>query len=420
MIQKFRWRFILISIISLFIVLFVTIGSLIGINFYHDSQESQKVMTALVRNSGNLSPHSSPLIDGPAKNSPLTGRRNPESVFQYRYFSVVENPQGHLAVADRPKQFNIPQEQINAKSSQILGKNRKQGITTFRANRYLYQKTTDPSGHRQIIFLNISLIYQHSWILLRLSIWLGLIALIIFALVLILLSGKAIQPIILAYHKQQQFITNAGHELKTPLAIISANTEMQEMIGQEDEWTKSTKEQTERLTNLINRLISLARMSETSNLTLSQVNFSDLVEKVSRSFSSVMVKNKLNFKTKIAKDVFVSAEEKSLRELINIFLDNAQKYCDPNGTVNVNLHKNKIKTHGVLVISNTYKAGKNIDYRELFDRFYREDQSHNSKKAGFGIGLSMAQDLVKAFKGKIRVHYAGDTISFIIALRLVK
>lgn len=420
MIQKFRWRFILISIISLFIVLFVTIGSLIGINFYHDSQESQKVMTALVRNRGNLSPHSSPLIDGPAKNSPLMGRRNPESVFQYRYFSVVETPQKKLIVTDRPKQFNIPQDQINDKGAQILSKNRKQGITTFNANRYLYQKITDQGGQRQIIFLNVSLIYQHSWILLRLSIWLGLIALIIFAIVLILLSGKAIQPIILAYHKQQQFITNAGHELKTPLAIISANTEMQEMMGQENEWTKSTKEQTERLTSLINRLISLARMSETSNITLSKVNFSGLVEKVIHSFSSVMVKNKLHFKTQIAKNVFVSAEEKSLRELINIFLDNAQKYCDPNGMVSVNLHKNKIKTHGVLVISNTYKAGKNINYNELFDRFYRQDQSHNSKKGGFGIGLSMAQDLVKAFKGKIRVHYAGDTISFIIALRLVK
>lgn len=420
MIQKFRWRFILISVISLFIVLFVSIGSLIAINFYHDHQESQKVMTALVQNRGNLSPHSSPLIDGQAKNNPFMGRRNPESIFQYRYFSVIETPQGKLIVADRPRQFNIAQEQINEKGTAILRGHRQQGLTTFNANRYLYRKIKDGDGRRQIIFLNISLIYQHSWILLRISIWLGLIALIIFALILISLSGKAIQPIILAYHKQQQFITNAGHELKTPLSIISANTEMQEMTGEENEWTKSTKEQIERLTSLIDRLISLARMSEVHNLTLSKVNFSDLVKKVSHNFSSLMAKNKLHFENQIEDNIFVSAEEKTLRELINIFLDNAQKYCDPQGTVSVKLHKNKIRTHGVLVISNTYKAGKNINYNNLFDRFYREDESHNSKKAGFGIGLSMAQDLVKAFKGKIKVHYAGDTISFIIALRLVK
>ena len=102
---------------------------------------------------------------------------------------------------------------------------------------------------------------------------LGIGALIVFALVLILVSGKAIEPITDTYHKQQEFITNAGHELKTPLAVISANTEMEEMLGNNSEWNQSTKEQVDKLTKLVNRLISLARAGETGELTLSKVDF---------------------------------------------------------------------------------------------------------------------------------------------------
>ncbi|MBI1696292.1 signal transduction histidine kinase [Lactobacillus crispatus] len=110
-----------------------------------------------------------------------------------------------------------------------------------------------------VIFLNETLIYQRFWIMLRLEIALGAAALIIFSLVLILVSGKAIKPIKDTYRKQHEFITNVGHELKTPLAVIAANKEIEEMLGNNSEWNQSTKEQVERLTKLINRLISLAR-----------------------------------------------------------------------------------------------------------------------------------------------------------------
>lgn len=418
MIQKFRWRFIFISIFSLFIILFFSIGSLIALSFYRDSNESNRVMTALVQNEGNLGPKASTVIDGPQKNNLIAGRRNPESVFQYRYFSVGKDKNGKIMVVNRPKQFNLDQKQLTKKSKNIFAHSRKKGIVTFDANHYLYQKTMRGKSQPEIIFLNISLIYQHSWIMMRLAIFLSILALLIFALILILLSGKAIAPIADAYHKQRQFITNAGHELKTPLAIISANTEMQEMLGNENEWTKSTKEQTQRLTNLINRLISLARMSEPSDLILTKVNLSVIAEKVSRNFSSVMKSQKLTFETNIHPNIYVSVEEKSLRELVNIFLDNAQKYCDKGGKVSLKLHKNRLNTYGVLIISNTYKNGKNVNYNNFFERFYRQDESHNNKKSGFGIGLSMAQDLVHAFKGRIKVSYRGDTISFIISLRL--
>lgn len=418
MIQKFRWKFISLSIASLFVVLFVTIGSLVAVNFYQDRQEVNRVLDTLVQNDGNLTINNSKQL---YKNKDfIFNQQNPESIFQYRYFTVKVDPNNNVSISNQPEDFNLSKQDISNKSKRIINSRFNKGMIRIDHNNYAYKIFFNDDGQKSIIFLNTSLIFARSWNLFRLSLCLGLIALLIFATILIISSGYAIKPIITAYRKQQQFITNAGHELKTPLAIISANTEMQEMMGNESEWTKSTKEQTQRLTDLVNHLISLARMGETGEIALSRINLSELVKKNCSDFASLIKQKNLTFSEQIQSDLFVLAEEKSLKELINIFLDNAQKYCDPNGTISVYLHKNKLNTYANLSISNTYAKGKNVNYKNFFDRFYREDESHNNKNSGFGIGLSMAQDLVHAFKGKIKVNYQKDTISFIISLKLAK
>lgn len=419
MIQKFRWRFITISICSLLIVLLVSIGGLVGISFYHNHSEAERVMTTLVKNNGSMNPQASQQIDGSGPNRLINGRPNPESAYQYRYFQVVLN-KGKVVFTNRPQNFSNSQSKVKDKAKAIFTGKKKAGRIRLNNNVYAYRRYRNQFGQQAIIFLNVSLIYAHSWSLLRLGILLGLLSLLIFALVLIALSKKAIKPIIETYHKQQQFITNAGHELKTPLAIISANTEMEEMTNQETEWTKSTKEQTARLTRLIDHLIAIARTGETGELVLAPVNLSEIVEKAGNSFKPVMTKQGLQFKLQIKPNLQVLAEEKSLTELINIFLDNAQKYCDPAGQVKVELGLNKLNTAAVLRISNTYQAGQGQDFSKFFDRFYRGDESHNQKRQGYGIGLSMAQELVHAFRGKIKVDYHKPLLSFIISLKLAK
>ena len=235
-----------------------------------------------------------------------------------------------------------------------------------------------------------------------------------------MVSGKAIKPIVDTYRKQQEFITNAGHELKTPLAVISANTEMEEMLGDSSEWNESTKEQVAKLTKLIDRLISLARAGETGEITLSKVNFSQIVEDTTQDFKSVMKKNNFTYQVSVREGINVIAEKHSLSEVVNILLDNARKYCDPDGKIKVSLSKSTLSKNAILRVSNTFKEGKNVDYSHFFDRFYREDESHNSKKGGFGIGLSMARELVEAFRGRISVSHKGEDIVFTVVLKIAK
>lgn len=424
MIQKFRWKFIAISVASLLLVLIITLGSLVGITYVQSQNEVNRVLTVLVKNEGHLSPHNAQPAFGNQNDlinrNFLGGRYNPEAVYQYRYFAVSVDPSHRVNVINDTNVYKLKNTEIGSLTHQALDNHNKTGTVKTGQNEYVYRVFRSNTGQKMVVFLNKTLIYNRFWLLFRVSIASGIGALIIFAMVLILVSGKAIKPIVDTYHKQQEFITNAGHELKTPLAVISANTEMEEMLGNNSEWNESTKEQVAKLTKLINRLIALARASETGEITLSKVDFSQIVQNSTKDFRSVMKKNNLVYQVSIREGINVIAEKHSLTEIVNILLDNARKYCDPHGKVQVRLTRSTLNKNAILRVSNTYKEGKNEDYSHFFDRFYREDESHNSKKGGFGIGLAMARELTEAFRGKISVSHNGDEIIFRVNLKIAK
>ena len=139
------------------------------------------------------------------------------------------------------------------------------------------------------------------------------------------------------------------------------------------------------------------------------------IQDAAEDFKSLAMKHQKEFELNIQPDIMVKAEEQALFELMTILVDNATKYCDPNGKVSVQLSQSKLK-RAILEVSNTYQDGKNVDYSKFFDRFYREDESHNRQVEGYGIGLSMAQSLVRIFKGKLTVYYKKESITFRVIL----
>jgi signal transduction histidine kinase len=422
--QKVRWRFIIMSIVSLAIVIFGSLGGLVLISFSQARGESNQVMQTLVANGGTITPRNAQAVVGNANDffsrRFSAGQGNPESVYQYRYFTVRESNNNVLQIVNGQKVYGLTDNRIVKTTKNILASGKNSGVVRLAANTYRYQTIKQDRNQQMVIFLNTSLIYAHSWYLLRVSILVSLATLLVFALIFAALSKRAIKPVAAAYRKQREFITNAGHELKTPLAIIAANTEMEEMIGNESEWTESTKQQTQRLTNLINQFLSMARLGETGDLVLSKNDFSEIVLNSANSFKSLMKSDHLTYAINVQPGLKVMGEKRSLGELVNILVDNAHKYCLKDGRVSVNLHKSKLGKSAILQVSNSFKDENKIDFNNFFERFYREDESHNSKKSGFGIGLSMAQTLVKVFGGKIEVHYANEMITFQVSLKLVR
>ncbi len=231
-----------------------------------------------------------------------------------------------------------------------------------------------------------------------------------------LYSKKAVAPIVESMSKQKQFITNAGHELKTPLAVISANTEVLEMTYGENEWTQSTMHQVKRLSALVANLIQMARMEEdTDVVTLQDVQVSDVVEDAASSFRTVAENQGKRLESEVAGDIVLHTDKAMYTEIVNILLDNAVKYCDDGGCIRVELSRDRKRT--CLSVSNDYADGEEVDYSRFFERFYRADTAHtSSRKSGYGIGLSMAQSIAGMLKADIRVSYRDSRICFQVYL----
>lgn len=417
MIQKFRRRFIAMSTGALFMVLVTILSGMLSISYYKASQEVTNVLNILASHDGMIDKKNAIQITGKQRFGPSTSQ---ESLFQYRYFTVFFDKNGDISKVERTHIATVDQDTIKDMAHSAYKQKHNRGHTDFGGTTYAYKLTKKSSGAASIIFLDESVIMASPNELMKIAALLGGISLIFFTLVLIAFSNRAIQPIIEAEKRQEEFITNAGHELKTPLAIIETNTELSEMISGETEWTTSNKQQVERLTHLINTLISLARFDEQPEMTITTIDASTTVQRAAGSFETMITHEGKQFSTKITPNIKVRADENYFYELCNILLDNANKYCDDQGKVSVLLWENKTTRSVTLEVGNTYADGKAIDYTKFFNRFYRDDTSHNSTKKGFGIGLSMAQTLVHAFKGKISARYKNNTLYFTIRLKMAK
>ena len=411
MFRKLKIRFILLASAAIVCILLTMIAVLNSVRFLQTNGEIQAVLNILSANNGDF-----PSVEETAE-SLQNDRITIDTIYQYRYFSVVYKEDKTLYSTNLDHLSNLSKEQALSYANKVIKDSRSSGVFKVGSQFYSYQITQDSKTKRYLLVVLDSTNYLESrndffW----LSIQLCFYSFIFFVLVVSGFSNFAIRPYIKNYENQKRFITNAGHELKTPLAIISANTELQELMTGENEWTESTKDQIKRLSNLINQMVVLARLEEQPDVTLVDVNFSEVVKKVAGNFKSVIEKAGKKYEIKLQEDIHVKATEDELYELVSILIDNACKYCDEDGQLFVTLTKAKRGKRARLTVANSYADGKNVDYSRFFDRFYREDESHNQKQPGYGIGLSMAESLVRIFKGRIWVSYKKGLIGFTVLL----
>ena len=242
----------------------------------------------------------------------------------------------------------------------------------------------------------------------------GLAAFVFFEIMVIAFSGQAIRPAIRNEENQKRFITNASHELKTPVAVISADNEVLEAMYGENDWTRSISHQTKKLTGLINSLVQLSKSSESDAVELKDTDITRILNEQADSFQTLMESKGFTLKRNIPDNLHALTNGDKLSQVISILLDNAAKYCDDQGTIAVEAYHSG--RHCVISVSNDYREGENIDYSKFFERFYRGDPSHNSKKSGFGIGLSIADQQSQSMKAKIRASWKEGRILFTITL----
>lgn len=410
MFRKLRIKFIVTATAAIALILAFFLVLMNSIVYTQTEDNIHTVLSILTKNEGEL-----PITDE-IKES-LTEKNIQEGiVYNFQYFSVREKENDYAISLTNVQ--SLTEAEVKSFLPNILKRQETYGSITHKGRYFTYQVSQSTTGKLLVFFETTNYIRERDT-LLQVSIWLALASLLLLILLFTLISGIVIRPFIKNYEKQRMFITNAGHELKTPLAIISANTELQELMEGETEWSSSTKEQTERLNHLIGRLIRLARLEEQEDIKLAPQNISVIAEKVASDFAPLFTKEDKKFESSIEADVVEKVAQEEFYELLSILLDNARKYCNPAGTIRLTLQRKNylLRKRTCITISNDYKDGQAVNIKRFFDRFYRAETSHNNQTiSGHGIGLSMAQHLVSLFRGKIFVTYKKQVITFTVWL----
>lgn len=260
----------------------------------------------------------------------------------------------------------------------------------------------DSDDYKTITFLDCGRVLDSYRDFLRASVLMSVLGLLIVFGVIVYFSGRIVRPVAESYEKQKRFITDAGHEIKTPLAIIKANLDVIKMDPESTgDSLEDIGEQVDRLAGLTNDLVYLSRMEEADgSLVMSDVPLSDVVTETVSSFEALAKDNGKSIETDIEPMLTVKGSTKELEKLISILLENAVKYSDEAEPIKVSLKKDG--RNCILEVSNrTSGEVSNESLAHVFDRFYRTDESRNSARGGHGIGLSMASAIAAAHKGRI-------------------
>lgn len=236
------------------------------------------------------------------------------------------------------------------------------------------------------------------------------------AIIFILLnvfSDKALGPIIRNIKNQKYFIDDASHELKTPIAIISANNEIMEMTSGQNKWTESTKRQLERMNKLVNQMLNLSEYDEKDEKSLSRkdVNITSIVNKILDDMESVIINKKIKL-TKTYDEFIVSVDESMTSEMIDIIIENAIKYCSEDGEIRTSI------VNKYFIISNSSSPLTDEDIKNIFERFYRSDKARSRDTGGNGMGLSIAKTIADVNNISLNAEYKDEFFSMKIGKNL--
>lgn len=406
MIKKLRIKFILASIIAMVAVLFILLGSIHIMNYRKIIRDAENILDVLSENSGAF-----PIEDFRFE-KPFPDKFSPETPFESRYFTVEMKKDGTILKTNLGRIAAVDKYTAEEYGEEV-GKKSKTG--GFIAN-YRYRKEDIGGQNMMIIFLDCGKSLSTFYDFLITSLLVSVLGVGAVFVLLVFVSGRIVQPFALSYEKQKRFITDAGHEIKTPLTIIDADAAVLEMEAGENEWIQDIQKQTQRLKELTNDLIYLSRMEEKpGHIQMTDFPISEIAIETAESFQSIAKMQNKKFTYEIQPMAGYRGVPEEIRRLFSILLDNAMKYSDEQGAIFFQL-KQRGKSI-CIVVFNTVDFIETEQLQYLFDRFYRTDVSRNSQTRGYGIGLSIARAIVLAHKGKITVSSEnGRTILFTVLL----
>lgn len=399
MLKRLRIKFVCMMMTIVTIMICVILGLIL--NFTKNNLESQSIQ----------------MMQSIAAEPFHIGRPNelPEEV-RLPFFSLQVGPRGEL-IATGGGYYDLSDQDFLAELIAISTASEKQsGIIAEYNLRYL--QMTTPMGQR-LIFADISSEVSTMKDLARTCVIIGVLSFLVFLGISLLLACWAVKPVEKAWDQQRQFVADASHELKTPLTVITTNAELLQdpLCGERERamFSQNILTVSRQMRGLTESLLDLARVDNgTNNMSFADSDLSQLVHDASLSFEAVFFEKDLAFSTEISSDIRIRASESHIRQVVDILLDNAQKYSYAGTEVTLKLRRAN-RSSCLLTLTNVGDVISQEDLENIFKRFYRVD-SARSMNQSYGLGLSIAQTIVQAHKGKIWAESKNGVNTFSVQL----
>lgn len=406
MLIKMRRRFIFAAMTAVFTI--VAILS-VCVNLWFNRSIVRQLDSTVYRILASEQRHVDPFRDGfPGDDF------SPERPYMMRYFAVTLGEGGAVTRTSRDYIFSISDADAAAYADAVIARGRDTGFYKD----YRYAISRDATG-TLVVFLNAEIEISAQKALMLASGMVALACMLVALVIILLLSKRALDPYMRNIARQKRFITDAGHELKTPLTAIAASADVLALELEGNEWVETIQSQTQRLSKLVNSMVTLSRLDEEQPLP-EQTDFSlsDVIWEISEPASAVAAAKGLHFEQSIADGMTMHGDEASMGQLVSILLDNAVKYCTPGGEIHLSAYKQH--RENIIEVYNTCTLSDPEHIERLFDRFYRPDESRTAATGGNGIGLSIAQAIAEAHKGEITAEtHNGEDITFRVRVKTV-
>lgn len=419
LVKNLHRRFVLVAMAAVTLVLTVIMASINIANFVTLRQQADARLDYIVQCGGNVStifgekrkedPEFKKMLDGFG----LTM----DSLFEMRFFTVTLDAEGEVASVGVGRISSVDEDEAVSYARSLEGKGRQAGfVDSFRYRVVSADEMgVEPDDGTSYVFLDCSRDFDKFSSYLVVSVTVGAVGLVLVLILVMVFSRIVLKPVKESYVRQRRFITDASHEIKTPLAVIDAADEVLEIEYGQSEWTESIHEQVERLFNLTERLVLLSRMDEGADrLVRRPLDLTKLVEKVSDPFYTVAQSRGKRLELSLEEGVSYNGDAEEIGRAVELLLDNATRYASDGGTITVRLSSSGRGTR--ISVTNPVDEVPAGDLSKLFERFYRPDASRSSSTGGSGIGLSIVRAVAEAHGGEATVAADGDTITFSIRL----
>ena len=403
-------RKIVAAIMSILVLLWVgTLGVIYASSYFEMSKQNQEMLQAhaemyvLPQSFEGMIPPNRPRPDGNNGFNPGFDPQSPMFQLSTFYTVAVSYDGDILEIKNEPPTVHSDDD-LKKLAQSIIKENRQYGTDD---NLAFYK--ADKGGYTLVTFMDNTVVNENALTLFRYTLIFGGVALVLFFFLSVFLARKIVNPLEESYQKQKQFISDAGHELKTPVSVVSANAELLSREIGNNQWLQNIQYENERMGMLVGQLLDLAR---TENVTpqMEHIDFSRLVAGEALPFESVAFEKGLVLNSNITNGIGVEGNSTQLKQIVSILLDNAIRHSKEQGEVYLSL----TKEHGYAKLSVINKSDEiPVEQREqIFERFYRMDTARNGEDKHYGLGLAIAKAIATSHKGHIEVQCFNGFVEF--------